>query len=162
MQHLVLVSIENAGLTAMLSETTQTLLSAKAAKKLTFAALADIVGCAPVFIAAVCYGQASASPEQAVRLLDALGLEHRLVPSLTAFPVKGGLVPSIPVDPLLYRFYEILRVYGLPLKDVIQEMFGDGIMSAIDFTLQVEKEADPKGDRVKITMSGKFLPYKKW
>jgi cyanate lyase len=146
----------------MFSETTQTLLNAKAAKNLTFAELAAIVGCAPVFLAAVCYGQASASPEQAVKLLDALGLEHALASHLTAYPVKGGLMPPIPVDPLLYRFYEILQVYGLPLKDVIQEMFGDGIMSAIDFTLRVEKEADPKGDRVKITMSGKFLPYKKW
>jgi len=146
----------------MLSEPAQTLLNAKAAKRLTFAALADIVGCAPVFIAAVCYGQASASPEQAVKLLDALGLDHSLALRVTAFPVKGGLMPSVPVDPLLYRFYEILQVYGLPLKDVIQEMFGDGIMSAIDFTLQVEKEADPKGDRVRIAMSGKFLPYKKW
>ena len=146
----------------MQSETTQTLLNAKAAKNLTFAALANTVGCDPVFIAAVCYGQASASAEQALKLVDALGLERSLAPRLTAFPVKGGLMPTIPVDPLLYRFYEILQVYGLPLKDVIQEMFGDGIMSAIDFTLQVEKEADPKGDRVKITMSGKFLPYKKW
>jgi cyanate lyase len=154
--------IENAGLTTMLSEITQTLLSAKAAKKLTFAGLADIVGCDPVFLAAVCYGQASASPEQAVKLLGALGLEHSLASHLTACPIKGGLIPSVPVDPLLYRFYEILQVYGLPLKDVIQEMFGDGIMSAIDFTLHVEKEADPKGDRVKITMAGKFLPYKKW
>jgi len=146
----------------MLSETTQTLLNAKAAKKLTFAELAGVVGCAPVFLAAVCYGQASASPEHAIKLLDALGLEHSLVSHLTACPVKGGLMPAVPVDPLLYRFYEILQVYGLPLKDVIQEMFGDGIMSAIDFTLQVEREADSKGDRVKITMSGKFLPYKKW
>jgi cyanate lyase len=146
----------------MFSDTTRTLLNAKAAKKLTFAELADVVGCAPVFLAAVCYGQASASPEQAVKLLDALGLEHSLESHLTAFPVKGGLMPPVPIDPLLYRFYEILQVYGLPLKDVIQEMFGDGIMSAIDFTLRVEKEADPKGDRVKITMSGKFLPYKKW
>ena len=71
-------------------------------------------------------------------------------------------MPTVPVDPLLYRFHEILQVYGLPLKDVIQEAFGDGIMSAIDFTLDVEKEEDPKGDRVKITMSGKFLPYKRW
>ena len=71
-------------------------------------------------------------------------------------------MPSVPVDPLLYRFYEIMQVYGLPLKDVIQDMFGDGIMSAIDFTIQVEKEPDPQGDRVKITLSGKFLPYKKW
>lgn len=146
----------------MFSAITQTLLNAKAAKQLTFAELAAVVGCAPVFLAAVCYGQAGASPEQAVKLLDALGLEHSLASHLTAFPVKGGLMPPVPVDPLLYRFYEILQVYGLPLKDVIQEIFGDGIMSAIDFTLQVEKEADPKGDRVKITMSGKFLPYKKW
>jgi cyanate lyase len=146
----------------MLTEIAQTILTAKTAKQLTFAQLADLVGCAPVFIAAVCYGQASASPEQAIKLLDALGLDHGLAPHLTAFPVKGGLMPTVPVDPLLYRFYEILQVYGLPLKDVIQETFGDGIMSAVDFTLHVDKEADPKGDRVKITMAGKFLPYKKW
>ena len=71
-------------------------------------------------------------------------------------------MPTVPGDRLLYRFHEILQVYGLPLKDVIQETFGDGIMSAIDFTMEVEKEADSKGDRVKITMSGKFLPYKRW
>jgi len=146
----------------MLPEITQTILNAKSAKKLTFAEMANIVGCNPVFLAAVCYRQASSSHEQAVKLLDALGLDHALTASLTRFPVKGGLMPTVPVDPLLYRFHEIMQVYGLPLKDVIQEMFGDGIMSAIDFTVQVEKEADPKGDRVKITMSGKFLPYKKW
>jgi cyanate lyase len=72
------------------------------------------------------------------------------------------LIEDVPVDPLLYRFHEILQVYGLPLKDVIQETFGDGIMSAIDFTMDVEKEPDPNGDRVKITMSGKFLSYKRW
>jgi cyanate lyase len=84
------------------------------------------------------------------------------VRELTGFPLKGGLMADVPVDPLLYRIHEILQVYGLPLKDVIQELFGDGIMSAIDFTMDVEKEADPKGDRVRITMSGKFLPYKRW
>jgi len=68
----------------------------------------------------------------------------------------------IPTDPLLYRFYEILQVYGMPLKDVIQEKFGDGIMSAIDFTLKVDKQAAEAGDRVVVTMNGKFLPYKKW
>ena len=112
-----------------------------------------------------CYcvlSKTSLSHEQAVKLLAALGLDQDYLLDLTNFPVKGGLMPTVPVDPLLYRFYEIMQVYGLPLKDVIQEMFGDGIMSAIDFTMQVEKEADPKGDRVKITMSGKFLPYKKW
>ena len=146
----------------MIPEVTQEILHAKAAKGLTFAELAAAVGCSPVFLAAVCYRQASATREQAEKLLHALGLGADLVPELTSFPVKGGLMPTVPVDPLLYRFHEILQVYGLPLKDVIQEMFGDGIMSAIDFTLDVEKEADPKGDRVKITLSGKFLPYKKW
>ena len=89
-------------------------------------------------------------------------LDAALAPQLTSYPVKGALDPVIPTDPLLYRFYEILQVYGLPLKDVIQEKFGDGIMSAIDFTLQVDKVEDPKGDRVKVTMNGKFLPYKTW
>jgi cyanate lyase len=146
----------------MFGEITQTILNAKAAKNLTFAKLAQQVGCDPVFLAAVCYRQASATPEQAVKLLEALGLDRGLAPQLTSYPTKGGLMPAVPVDPLLYRFHEILQVYGLPLKDVVQEMFGDGIMSAIDFTMHVEKEADSKGDRVKITMSGKFLPYRKW
>jgi cyanate lyase len=146
----------------MLPEITQTILRAKSAKNLTFTELADKVGCNPVFLAAACYRQASLNHEQAGKLLEALGLDQVYLPDLINHPVKGGLMPTVPVDPLLYRFYEIMQVYGLPLKDVIQEMFGDGIMSAIDFTMQVEKEADPKGDRVKITMSGKFLPYKKW
>jgi cyanate lyase len=146
----------------MIPEVTQEILHAKAAKGLTFAELAAAVGCSPVFLAAVCYRQASATREQAEKLLHALGLGPDLLPELTSFPVKGGLMPTVPVDPLLYRFHEILQVYGLPLKDVIQEAFGDGIMSAIDFTVDVEKEVDPKGDRVKIVMSGKFLPYKRW
>jgi cyanate lyase len=141
---------------------TQTILRAKAERGLTFAAMAEAIGCSPVFLAAVCYRQASATPEQAGRLVELLGLDDALMFELMSFPVKGGLMPAVPVDPLLYRFHEILQVYGLPLKDVIQEAFGDGIMSAIDFTMEVEKEEDPKGDRVKITMSGKFLPYKRW
>jgi cyanate lyase len=146
----------------MLPKVTETILQAKSAKGLTFAEVAKAVGCHPVFLAAVCYRQASATREQAEKLLAALGLDSVWLAELTAYPVKGGLMPDVPVDPLLYRFHEILQVYGLPLKDVIQEMFGDGIMSAIDFTLDVEKDADPKGDRVKITLSGKFLPYKTW
>ena len=146
----------------MLPEITQTLLRAKSSKRLTFNDLAERVGCSPVFLAAACYRQASLSHEQAVKLVQALDLAENYVPELTSFAVKGGLMPTVPLDPLVYRFYEIMQVYGLPLKDVIQEMFGDGIMSAIDFTMQVEKEVDPKGDRVKVTMSGKFLPYKKW
>jgi cyanate lyase len=146
----------------MLPEITQTILQAKAEKQLTFIDLAEICECNPVFLAAVCYQQASATEEQAAKLLGALGLDCNLARDLTRFPVKGGLLPVVPIDPLLYRFYEIMQVYGLPLKDVIQEMFGDGIMSAIDFTVHVEKEAHSSGDRVRVTMSGKFLPYKKW
>ncbi len=114
-----------------------------------------------MWIAAVFYRQASASLEEATKIVAALGLGTEIVASLTEYPVKG-LGPVVPTDPLIYRFYEIMQVYGMPLKSVIHEKFGDGIMSAIDFTLDVDKEEDPKGDRVKITMSGKFLPYKKW
>lgn len=146
----------------MLPEITQTILRVKSTKGLTFADLAARVGCDPVFLAAACYRQASLSHEQAIKLLEALELDPIHAKDLTSFPIKGGLIPTVPVDPLIYRFYEIMQVYGLPLKDVIQEMFGDGIMSAIDFTMHVDRETDPKGDRVKITMSGKFLPYKRW
>ena len=145
-----------------LSSLTPTLLDAKRRVGLSFADLGAMLGADEVWVAALLYGQATASPEQAATLLQALQLDAELAPQLTAYPVKGALNPVIPTDPLLYRFYEILQVYGLPLKDVIQEKFGDGIMSAIDFTLQVDKVADPKGDRVKVTMNGKFLPYKTW
>ncbi|MBD2500185.1 cyanase [Anabaena azotica] len=140
---------------------TETLLNAKKNKGLSFADLEKILGRDEVWIASVFYRQASASDEEAKLLVEALGLEPIYIQELTGYPVKG-LGPVVPTDPLIYRFYEIMQVYGFPLKEIIQEKFGDGIMSAIDFTLDVEKEADPKGDRVKITMSGKFLPYKKW
>jgi cyanate lyase len=142
-------------------EITQDLLAAKQEVGLSFADLEKILGRDEVWIAAVFYRQASASPEEAKLLVDALKLDEVYIEELTAYPVKG-LGPIVPTDPLIYRFYEIMQVYGYPLKEVIQEKFGDGIMSAIDFTLDIEKEVDPKGDRVKVIMSGKFLPYKKW
>lgn len=140
---------------------TATLLAAKQAKGVTFTDLEQAIGQDEVWIAAVIYRQASASEDEASKLLQALGLSQELIPELTAFPAKG-LGPIVPTDPLIYRFYEIMQVYGMPMKAVIHEKFGDGIMSAIDFTLDIEKEVDPKGDRVKVTMNGKFLPYKKW
>ena len=82
--------------------------------------------------------------------------------ALQQIPTKGSVGETVPVDPLIYRFHEITQVYGTTLKAIIHEMFGDGIMSAIDFTLDVQKQEDPKGDRVVVTMNGKFLPYKKW
>ena len=150
-----------------LSPLTATLLAAKRRLGLSFADLGAPLGGDEVWIAALIHGQATASPEEARALLVALQLDgtpeaEGLQQQLSTYPLKGALEPVIPTDPLLYRFFEILQVYGLPLKDVIQEKFGDGIMSAIDFILTVDKQPDPKGDRVVVTMNGKFLPYRKW
>lgn len=140
---------------------TAKLLEAKKEKGISFTDLEQMIGRDEVWIAAVFYRQASASADEASKLLHALGLSEELAPELMAYPVKG-LGPVVPTDPLIYRFYEIMQVYGMPMKEIIHEKFGDGIMSAIDFTLDIDKEEDPKGDRVKVTMNGKFLPYKKW
>ncbi len=140
---------------------TETLFSAKKEKGLSFADLEKALGRDEVWIAALFYRQARASREEAEKLVSVLGLGPEIAEALMDFPNKG-LGPVVPTDPLVYRFYEVLQVYGMPLKSVIHEKFGDGIMSAIDFTLDVEKEEDPKGDRVRVIMSGKFLPYKKW
>lgn len=145
-----------------ISAITQKLLAAKKEKGMTFADLEKAVGRDEVWIASVIYGQASASSDEAFKIVSALGLPPELAEPLTEPTLKGSLDPVIPTDPLIYRFYEIMQVYGMPIKAVIHEKFGDGIMSAIDFTLDIEKEEDPKGDRVKVIMSGKFLPYKKW
>jgi cyanate lyase len=137
-------------------------MAAKRAKGLSFADLEREMGRDEVWIASLFYGQSTASPEEARQLADLLELDSSTCEALQAYPVKGCLDPVIPTDPLIYRFYEIIQVYGMPLKDVIQEKFGDGIMSAIDFSLDVDKVPDPAGDRVKVTMCGKFLAYKKW
>ncbi len=143
-------------------ESTQLLLKAKKEKGLTFADIGNLLGLDEVWVASLFYGQSTASDEESDKLLTTLGLGTELKEILTTPPVKGSLDPVIPTDPLIYRFYEIMQVYGMPMKDVIQEKFGDGIMSAIDFTINVDKVEDPKGDRVKVSMCGKFLPYKKW
>jgi cyanate lyase len=144
-----------------LSAATKELLEAKRAMGLTFAELGKLIGHDEVWVAALMYGQARADEDEAKKIIAALDLGHDIADALTEFPGKG-LGPVVPTDPLIYRFYEIMQVYGMPMKAVIQEKFGDGIMSAIDFTLHIDKEVDPKGDRVKVTMSGKFLPYKKF
>jgi cyanate lyase len=137
------------------------LFSAKKSKGKSFADLGKIIGRDEVWVAALFYGQARASEEEAAKLAAELGLGKDICDKLTDFPAKG-LGPVVPTDPLIYRFYEIMQVYGMPIKSVIHEKFGDGIMSAIDFTMSIDKENDPKGDRVVVTMNGKFLPYKKW
>ena len=142
----------------------EVLLRAKVEKGLTFAALAESVGRSEIWTAALLYGQAQATPEEAGKILSRLEVKtdrEEILAFLTAFPDKG-LGPVVPTDPLIYRLYEILQVYGYPLKAVIHEKFGDGIMSAVDFTMEVEREKDPKGDRVRVILSGKYLPYKIW
>lgn len=143
------------------SPLTQQLLKAKRAKKMTFADFEPLLGIDEIIVAAIFYRQATPSMDQACKLLEILDLPTELADELSTYPSKG-LGPIVPTDPLIYRFYEIVQVYGYPLKDVIQEKFGEGIMSAIDFSMHVEKEENPNGDRVVLTMNGKFLPYKKW
>ncbi|MBN2720321.1 MAG: cyanase [Proteobacteria bacterium] len=147
-----------------ISEFTEVLIEAKDEKGMTFAQLGDLLGRSEMWTAALMFGQAQATDQEADKVIEALGLEEdkeAFKYFLTSFPSKG-LGPVVPTDPLIYRLYEIMQVYGFPFKAVVHEKFGDGIMSAIDFSMDVEKEEDPKGDRVKVTMSGKFLPYKIW
>lgn len=145
-----------------ISEITERLLAAKKAKGITFEDLAKIVERDETWIASVIYRQASADIEESTKIVTALGLPESMAETLTVPPLKGSLEPVVPTDPLIYRFYEIMQVYGMPIKAVIHEKFGDGIMSAIDFSVEVDKIEDPQGDRVQVTMCGKFLPYKKW
>jgi cyanate lyase len=135
--------------------------AAKAAKKLTWQEIAREVGKSPVWTTSVCLGQNSMSADQAAKLVSFLGLPEEASAILQQFPTKGNAL-DIPKDPLLYRFHEINLVYGQTIKELIHEQFGDGIMSAIDFTMEIEKVNDPNGNRVKVTMCGKFLPYKSW
>jgi cyanate lyase len=118
-----------------------------------------IGGCSPILITAALLGQMKLTPAQADRAQELFHLSDAEATMLTEVPYRGSL-PSVPTDPLIYRFYELVQVYGTTWKELIQEKFGDGIMSAIDFDMKLERLPDSKGDRVKITMSGKFLPYK--
>jgi cyanate lyase len=143
-------------------EATALILEAKQRKGLTFEALAEAVGRHKVWVTSALLGQQSMSAEEARKAVAALGLGPEVAAALQEMPAKGSIGQAVPVDPLIYRFHEITQVYGTTLKAPIHEMFGDGIMSAIDFELDVQRKEDPKGDRVVVTMSGKFLPYRKW
>ena len=136
--------------------------AAKLAKKLTWKALAEACGRSEVWTTSALLGQQAMSAEEATAAGRLLGLGNEEVMLLQVPPSKGSLGTQISSDPLIYRFHEIVQVYGTTLKELIHENFGDGIMSAIDFEMNLEKVPDPKGDRVKVTMHGKFLPYRKW
>lgn len=144
------------------TDATAQILAAKKAKGLTFEAIATAVGRHKVWVTAALLGQATMAAEEANTAVRMLGLGPEVAEALQEIPSKGSLESTVPVDPLIYRFHEITQVYGTTIKALIHEMFGDGIMSAIDFDMDIRKEEDPKGDRVVVTYNGKFLPYKKW
>jgi cyanate lyase len=138
------------------------IVAAKQAKGWSWAQLAEQLGHAPVWTCAACLGQMSMTAETAARMGELFELSAEEIALLREIPYRGSLPTAVPTDPLIYRFYELLQVYGTTWKELIQEEFGDGIMSAIDFDMTLERQPDPKGDRVRLVLSGKFLPYKRY
>jgi cyanate lyase len=143
-------------------QATELVLQAKKAKGLTWEEIAKEIGGHKCWATSALLGQNSMSPDEAQKAAKLLGLAPEVADALTEFPMKGALGETVPVDPLIYRLHEITQIYGVTIKEIIHEMFGDGIMSAIDFELDIRKKTDPKGDRVVVTYNGKFLPYRKW
>jgi len=140
----------------------QKILTLKKQKGLTWNQIANPIGFSPVWTCAACLGQMSMPPDAAAKTAELLGLSAEEAALLEAIPYRGSIPTLPPTDPLIYRFHELLSVYGTTFKAIIEEEFGDGIMSAIDFDMNIERQPDPKGDRVRVTFSGKFLPYKRY
>ncbi|MBD3669845.1 MAG: cyanase [Gammaproteobacteria bacterium] len=140
---------------------TEAIIAAKLSKEMSWEEIADKIGVGPVWLVSACLGKNSMKKDLADKLCDVLGLSADVNTALQTFPHKEW-DNTIPQDPLVYRLYEIVGVYGDTIKEIIHEKFGDGIMSAIDFSMDIEKEENPAGDRVVVTMNGKFLPYKSW
>lgn len=140
---------------------TDRIMRVKLARQLSWEAMGEDLSMAPVWLASACLGMNSAPPERARAIADYLDLGADIATALEAFPTKLW-DQAVPTDPLIYRLYEVVGVYGETLKQCIQEKFGDGIMSAIDFSMDLERVKDPRGDRVLLTMNGKFLPYNSW
>jgi len=142
------------------ADVTEMIVMARIKKGVTWAKLAKAVGESKEWTTAALLGQMQMTKSQAETAGKLLGLPPDAVLLLQQVPYKGSLPTAVPTDPLIYRFYELVNVYGTTLKELIHEEFGDGIMSAIDFKMDLTREPDPKGDRVKIIMSGKYLQYK--
>jgi cyanate lyase len=142
-------------------EMSETIMAAKAQSGLGWEDIAAKVGLAPVFLTSACLGMNSLQQDHADKVCELLGLPAEVSLALQQFPHKSW-DKVIPTDPVIYRLYEIVGVYGDTIKELIHEKFGDGIMSAIDFSMHIDKDENPAGDRVRITMNGKFLPYKSW
>ena len=142
-------------------EVTEMIFERKRSTGMKWSEIADAIGMSEVFTTSACLGMNSLSRDKADLLVKVLGLPQEAAVVLAEYPNKV-FSQTVPTDPLIYRFYEIVGVYGSTLKELIHEKGGDGIMSAIDFDLKVEKVPYPKGDRIVVTMSGKFLPYNQW
>ena len=136
------------------------IIESKLKKGLKWADIARTVGHSKEWTTAAMLGQMTLSRDEALKVGALLDLPEEAIALLQVVPYKGSLPTSIPTDPLIYRFHELISVYGTSIKELIHEEFGDGIMSAIDFSMDIQREPDPKGDRVKIVLNGKFLPYK--
>ncbi len=143
-------------------QVTQMIVSAKVAKGLQWRHVAEQVGLSKEWTTAACLGQMTFDKQQAETIGKLFDLPDEAIAWLQIAPYKGSLPTAVPTDPLIYRWYEVVNVYGSTIKELIHEEFGDGIMSAIDFSMDIQREKDPKGDRVNVVLSGKFLPYKSY
>ena len=142
------------------NEVTELVITQKLLKKLTWGDLSDAIGLSKEWTTAALLGQMTLTAEQAEIISELLDLPGEAKLQLQVVPYKGSLPTAVPTDPLIYRFYELINVYGTTFKELIHEEFGDGIMSAIDFNMDLQREPNENGDRVNIVLSGKFLPYK--
>ena len=141
-------------------QVTDMIMSKKVVNSISWASVADEVGLSKEWVTAACLGQMAFDKSQAETVGKIFELSDEAVAWLQIAPYKGSLPTAVPTDPLIYRWYEVVNVYGTTIKELIHEEFGDGIMSAIDFSMDIKRKEDPNGDRVDVVLSGKFLPYK--
>ena len=144
------------------NQVTEQMISAKVMKGLKWSDVAEQLGLSKEWVTSGCLGQMAFDKAQAEKLGEIFDLSDEAVAWLQIVPYKGSLPTAVPTDPLIYRWYEVVSVYGSTIKELIHEEFGDGIMSAIDFSMDIQRESNPNGDRVNVVLSGKFLPYKSY
>ncbi|HEY0892070.1 MAG TPA: cyanase [Cellvibrio sp.] len=144
------------------NDVTEKIITNKVLNDIKWCDVAQKVGLSKEWVTAACLGQMTLNAEQAKIIGDIFELTTEEQKWLQVVPYKGSLPSAVPTDPLIYRWYEIVSVYGTTIKELIHEEFGDGIMSAIDFSMDIVRQPDPKGDRVNVVLSGKFLPYKQY
>lgn len=144
------------------NQVTEQIIATKVSKDIKWSDVASQVGLSKEWVTAGCLGQMTFDKQQAEKIGEIFGLSDEAIAWLQIVPYKGSLPTAVPTDPLIYRWYEVVSVYGSTIKELIHEEFGDGIMSAIDFSMDIQRENNPNGDRVNVVLSGKFLPYKSY